>query len=44
MYTGVNVEMHIGSMIDASQYSMETRDKLMRSVEIEMRQLLDQSK
>jgi 1-acyl-sn-glycerol-3-phosphate acyltransferase len=44
MYTGVAVEMHIGTMIDASEYSMATRDRLMRTVDAEMRRLLDQPK
>jgi len=44
MYSGVAVEMHIGAMIDASEYSMQTRDRLMQTVEAEMRRVLNQPK
>jgi 1-acyl-sn-glycerol-3-phosphate acyltransferase len=44
MYTGVHVEMHIGNFIDAGNYTMQTRDRLMNEVETEMRRLLNQPK
>ncbi len=42
MYTGVEVEVHIGDVIDASQFTMATRDQLMKKVATQMRRLLNQ--
>ncbi|MCW5588493.1 MAG: 1-acyl-sn-glycerol-3-phosphate acyltransferase [Legionellales bacterium] len=38
--THENVEVHVGKPIDASQYSLETRDELMEAVRTEMLKLL----